>query len=225
MKQLIIAIDGPAASGKSTTARLVAEKLGYLYIDTGAMYRALTVKALEEKIDLTDENALTKLAKRSKIELKKENNKYRTLLDGKDVSEKIREPEVSRNVSVVCMPKGVRKRMVTLQQEMGKKGGVVLEGRDIGTVVFPNAHLKIFMIASIEERAKRRKKDLEAKGYEVNLKQLKQEIMMRDKKDSTRENSPLTKAKDALLLDTTNLTIQKQVDWIVDRAKEIEQNL
>jgi cytidylate kinase len=218
---LIIAIDGPAASGKSTTAKLVAQKLGYLYIDTGAMYRALTLKALRENTDLEDEEALTQLAQNTHIELKKENERFLTFLDGEDVSDEIREPNVSRNVSIVCMPKGVRQRMVTLQRKMGKSGSVVLEGRDIGTVVFPHADLKIYMIASIETRAQRRIKDLEANGHAVDIEELKEEIRRRDEQDSQRTNSPLKKAVDAYLLDTTHLSIEQQVATIVEKAREI----
>lgn len=218
---LIIAIDGPAASGKSTTAKLVAQKLGYLYIDTGAMYRALTLKALWENTNLEDEEALTQLAQNTHIELKKENDRFLTFLDGEDVSDEIREPKVSHNVSTVCMPKGVRQRMVTLQRKMGESGSVVLEGRDIGTVVFPHADLKIYMIASIETRAQRRIKDLEAKGHIVDIEELKAEIRRRDEQDSQRENSPLKKAVDAYLLDTTHLTIEQQAATIVEKAREI----
>lgn len=218
---LIIAIDGPAASGKSTTAKLVAQKLGYLYIDTGAMYRALTLKALRENTDLEDEEALTQLAQNTHIELKKENERFLTFLDGEDVSDEIREPNVSRNVSIVCMPKGVRQRMVTLQRKMGKSGSVVLEGRDIGTVVFPHADLKIYMIASIETRAQRRIKDLEANGHTVDIEELKEEIRRRDEQDSKRANSPLKKAVDAYLLDTTHLSIEQQVATIVEKARKI----
>ena len=221
LKKITIAIDGPAASGKSTTAKLVAHKLGYLHIDTGAMYRAITLKALDEKIDLNDKKEIVRLAQTSTIRLEVKDSTTNVFLDGTEVTNRIRTQLVNRSVSTVSSYKGVRDVMVLEQQKMAVSGGVVLEGRDIGTVVLPGAELKIFMIASVEERARRRKKDLAQVGIEANRDDLIKEIDARDQKDSTREASPLRKAPDAIELDTSNLTIEEQVDFILRRAKEI----
>ncbi len=223
LKKIAIAIDGPAASGKSTTAKLVARKLGYLHIDTGAMYRAITVKVLDEKIDVDNEENVTRLAKTNEIRLLGNADDARIFLNNEDVTDKIRTPDVNRAVSTVSSYKGVREVLVQEQRKMAKAGGVVLEGRDIGTVVLPKAELKIFMIASVEERANRRKKELADKGICASVDDTMKEIEARDRKDSTREVSPLKKAEDAVILDTTSLTIEGQVDFIVDRAKKIIQ--
>jgi len=222
-KKITIAIDGPAASGKSTTAKLVAHKLGYLHIDTGAMYRALTLKALDEKIDLSEKKDIVHLAQTSTIQLEVKDGTTKVFLDGTEVTKRIRTQQVNRSVSTVSSYKGVREVMVQAQQQMAASGGVVLEGRDIGTVVLPKAELKIFMIASVEERARRRKNDLALVGIETDHGDLVKEIDARDQKDSTREASPLRKAPDAIELDTSNLTIEEQVDFILGRAKEIIQ--
>jgi cytidylate kinase len=219
-KKITIAIDGPAASGKSTTAKLVAQKLGYLHIDTGAMYRALTLKALEKKLDLSDQEKIVSLAQTSTIRLEGGNPTTKVYLDGTDVTDKIRTPQVNRSVSTVSSYQGVREVMVREQQRIAVHGGVVLEGRDIGTVVLPLAELKIFMIAGVHERAKRRKKDLALWGIEAEEMEMIKEIETRDRKDSTRDISPLRKAADAIELDTSNLTIEEQVDFIVARAKK-----
>jgi CMP/dCMP kinase len=221
IKKIAIAIDGPAASGKSTTAKLVAKKLGYLHIDTGAMYRAMTLKVLNEEIDLSDQRKIERLAKSSCIGLEIEDVSLRIVLDGNDVTKKIRTPLVTQSVSVVSSYEGVREIMVRKQKKMAEVGGVVLEGRDIGTVVLPDAELKIFMVASVEERAKRRKKDLALSGIESEEKDIIKEIEIRDKKDSTRTASPLRKANDAIELDTSNLTIDEQVNFIVEKARNI----
>ena len=222
-KKITIAIDGPAASGKSTTAKLVAHKLGYLHIDTGAMYRALTLKALDENIDLSDKKEIVHLSQISTIQLEVKDGTTKVFLDGTEVTKRIRTQQVNRSVSTVSSYKGVREVMVQAQQKMAASGGVVLEGRDIGTVVLPKAELKIFMIASVEERARRRKNDLALVGIEAEQDDLVKEIDARDQKDSTREASPLRKAPDAIELDTSNLTIEEQVDFILGRAKEIIQ--
>lgn len=221
MKRIIIAIDGPAGSGKSTTARLVAQKLGYIYIDTGAMYRALTLKVINSGIDPNDEKSVAQLAENTRIELLYENGNLKVMLDGNDVTEKIRTPEVTSFVSIVSAHPKVREAMVKKQQELGKDGGVVMDGRDIGTVVFPNAHLKIFMTADIKERARRRQKELEAQGFKIDLEKLIYEIEERDKFDSSREVGPLKKADDAIEIDTTNLTIDEQVDFVLKKAYEL----
>jgi len=221
MKKIIIAIDGPAGSGKSTTARLVAQKLGYIYIDTGAMYRALTLKVIELGIDPNDESLITKIAENTKIELLYENGNLKVILDGKDVSEKIRSPEVTSLVSIVSAHPKLRDIMVKKQRELGRNGGVVMDGRDIGTVVFPDADLKIFMTADVRERAKRRQKELKAQGFDVEIEKLIKEIEERDKFDSTREIGPLKKADDAIEIDTTNLTIDEQVELVLKKAYEL----
>jgi cytidylate kinase len=221
MRKIIIAIDGPAGSGKSTTARLVAQKLGYTYIDTGAMYRALTLKVIESNIDPNDEDSIVKLAENTRIDLIYENGNLKVILDNRDVSDKIRTPEVTSLVSVVSAHPKVRDIMVKKQRELGKDGGVVIDGRDIGTVVFPNADLKIFMTADVKERAKRRQKELKTQGFEIEIEKLIKEIEERDEFDSNREISPLKKADDAIEIDTTNLTIEEQVELVLKKAYEL----
>jgi len=221
MRKIIIAIDGPAGSGKSTTARLVAQKLGYIYIDTGAMYRALTLKVIESGIDPKDENSIVELAEKTKIELLYQNGNLKVMLDDKDVTEKIRTPEVTSLVSIVSAHPKVRNVMVKKQRELGKNGGVVMDGRDIGTVVFPDADLKIFMNADIKERARRRQKEMQMQGFDADIEELVKEIEERDKLDSTREVGPLKKATDAVEIDTTNLTIDEQVELVLKLAYEL----
>ena len=219
-KKLSIAIDGPAAAGKSTVAKIIAKKLSYIYIDTGAMYRALTYKALQQNVDPNDEQALFALLMETDIALKNNEAGQDVLVDGEVVSNAVRTPEVTKNVSAVAQHKLVREEMVRRQQLLSEQGGVVMDGRDIGTHVMPNAEVKIFMLASVDERAKRRHDENLLKGFESNLEELKQEIAARDKFDSEREVSPLKKADDALELDTTSLTIEEVVDAIVRIAQE-----
>jgi len=221
LKKIIIAIDGPAASGKSTTAKLVAAQLGYLHIDTGAMYRAMALKVLRNKIAPNDSEKVAALANNTTVRLVSNNGKVRVLLDGEEVSDEIRLPEVTNIVSPVSTVSEVRKLMVNEQRAMGNESGIVLEGRDIGTVVFPKAELKIFMLADARERALRRKKELDAKGVAVSLIELEKEILERDRIDSERAVSPLRKAEDAIELDTTSLSIKQQVEFIVAKAKNI----
>lgn len=215
-----IAIDGPAAAGKSTIAKIAAEALAYTYIDTGAMYRAITYKALSHHIDIENEDAMTKLLMETIIELKPSPSGQLVFLDGRDVSNDIRSNEVTSSVSVVATHASLRKEMVQRQLVMAKTGGVVMDGRDIGTYVLTNAELKIFMSASVEERAKRRHLENEKRGISSQLEQLKDEISERDKMDSEREASPLIQAVDAIYLDTTHLTIQEAADTIIQLAKE-----
>lgn len=221
MKKLVIAIDGPAASGKSTTAKITAERLGYLYIDTGAMYRAMTFKVLTQKINLGEEQKISQLAERTEIRLQQIDNLTKVFLDQQDVTNAIRTPEVTAAVSAVSSIKKVRELMVREQRRMGKEGGVVLEGRDIGTVVFPDADLKVFMVADVGKRAQRRQKDLEQQSVFLSLDELRDQITSRDQKDSERDISPLRRAEDAVVLDTSGLTIEQQVNFIVERAKTL----
>lgn len=221
-KKISIALDGPAGSGKSTIAKLVAHQLHYTYIDTGAMYRAITLKALRHGADLNDPKELTRLAEQTTIELQYQTSGdeaiLKVLLDGEDVSEAIRSLEVTNNVSVVAAVPGVRAALVKLQQQMAREGGVVMDGRDIGTVVLPNAELKIFLTASVAERGRRRWAELEAKGVLVDLEELIRQIERRDYIDSHRETDPLRQAPDALLLDTTDLTIDQVVREVMNLA-------
>ncbi len=221
---MVIATAGPAASGKSTTAKLVAERLGYLHLDTGAMYRAITLRALREKVPVRDAKRMGVLARDSRIGLKRTKNGNRVFLQDEDVTEEIRTPEVSRQVSAVSSHPAVRAVLVEQQRLLAREGGVVLEGRDIGTVVLPGAELKIFMVADITERARRRRQDLAMTGLEVDDETVVQEIVNRDTLDSTRKASPLRKADDAIELDTSGLTIAEQVEFIVNKATEIIQH-
>ncbi|MFS0863537.1 (d)CMP kinase [Fredinandcohnia sp. 179-A 10B2 NHS] len=218
--RISIAIDGPAAAGKSTVAKIIAEKLSYIYIDTGAMYRALTFKAIQQSLDLENEEVLFDALHNSIIELKPTENGQLVLIDGQEVTGAIREHNVTNSVSFVARHKKVREEMVKRQQSFAKQGGVVMDGRDIGTHVLPNAEVKIFLLASVEERAHRRHDENIAKGYESNLEKLKEEIAARDKLDSEREVAPLRKAEDAIEIDTTSLSIEEVVERIMDIVKE-----
>lgn len=217
---LWIAIDGPAGSGKSTVARMLARRLGLLHIDTGAMYRALTLKALRRGTDLQDEKALEDLARETRIKLVPgSDGTVRVFLDGEDVTDAIRSPEVSRGVSLVARVPGVREIMVRQQREMAAQGGsVVMEGRDVGTVILPDAHLKVFLTASPEARAKRRQQDLLSQGYRVDLEQLVREIAERDRLDSSRAVAPLVPAHDAWIIDSSELTANEVVEMIAARV-------
>lgn len=218
-RKLIIAIDGPAGSGKTTTARLLAERLGYTYIDTGAMYRALTLAALEQGIPLTDD-ALADLLDRISIELRHTPSGQRTFLNGRDVSERIREPDVTAHVSMVSSFPSVRRVMVRVQQQLGRHGGVVMDGRDIGTAVFPDADIKVFMTADLDTRARRRQAELHQSNPTITAEEIKRQLDQRDRFDSTREHNPLRKASDALVIDTTNLTVEEQVECILDYVRQ-----
>jgi cytidylate kinase len=219
-KNIQIAIDGPAGAGKSTIAKIVAEKLSYTYIDTGAMYRALTLKALKEHIDLENAESVTNLLKETIIALKPSERGQLVFLDGQDVSKEIRSNEVTGNVSRVACHASMRKIMVERQREMAEHGGVVMDGRDIGTAVLPNAELKIYMSATVAERARRRFEDNKQRGIESSIEKLKEEIALRDKLDSEREASPLVQAPDAIYLDTTDLSIQQAADEILKLVSE-----
>jgi len=210
---LVIAIDGPAGSGKSTVARLVAGRLGYLYLNTGAMYRAVTWQALQEGIDLEDEDALVELAKRCEIAF--EENGGRVILNGLDVSQQIRFPEVDKNISIVVKFPRLRKIMVHQQQSIGQAGRVVSEGRDVTTVVFPDADVKIYLDASLSERARRRYQQLKNKGHELDPAEVEEDTSKRDTADKIREHGPLRVAPDAVSVDTTHMNVDQVVESIV----------
>ena len=216
---MIIAIDGPAASGKSTSAKLLANELGYLYLDTGAMYRCIAFSILENKIDISNQDSLTKFLKNFEIELKKTNNNLSFFVNGKNVTNKIRKSDVSQKVSEVSAIPIIREYMVRIQRSFTKNNSCVMEGRDIGTVVFPNAEFKFFFIASNEVRAKRRQLELESLGEKKSLVNLMHEIKKRDKFDSERGHSPLRKAFNAIEVDTTNMTIDEQVNFMLRKIK------
>jgi CMP/dCMP kinase len=221
MKQkLSIAIDGPAAAGKSTVAKIIAEHYSYIYIDTGAMYRALTYKALQENIDLKDEDNVADVLSNINIELHPSENGQIVTINKDNVTEIIRSNEVTNNVSIVAMHPKVREEMLKRQRQLATEGGVVMDGRDIGTHVLPDAELKIFLRASVEERAKRRHEENLKKGFASDFEQLKQEISNRDKLDSEREVAPLKKAEDAIEIDTTALSIHDVVKRIEDYIEE-----
>lgn len=220
MKKIIITIDGPASSGKSTTARLVAQRLGYTYIDTGAMYRAATLYWLRSGKELNEEN-ICSLLETMDVKINIVNSEQRTILNGEDVSDDIRLPDVTKYVSPVSAVGCVREELVELQRKLGKGGASVLDGRDTGTVVFPNADLKIFLVASIEARAMRRKLEFEGKGIFIGLDDMISQITDRDRYDSSREISPLKQAEDAVVIDNSLMTIEQQVESVVDMAIKI----
>lgn len=215
-----IAIDGPAGAGKSTVAKMAAEKLGFTYIDTGAMYRALTHKALTNHIDINDEDAMKHLLLHTDIQLLPSAKGQAVLLDGEDVSEAIRTQEVTKAVSAVAAHPSVRLLMVDKQRQLANNKGVVMDGRDIGTDVLPDAQLKIFLTASVEERALRRFKENDGRGIHTSLEQLQADISERDRADSERKASPLRQAEDAILIDSTSLTIGDVVEKIRELAEE-----
>jgi len=219
-KRPIISIDGPASSGKSTTARELAKKLGYLWLDTGAMYRALAWKALQERTNPEDKESLIQLARQTRIKLIPRGSGYQISVDGKEVGEEIRTEEVGNLASSLSQIKEIREIMVKEQRRIGKKGGVVAEGRDIGTVVFPKAKIKIFLTASLEERAKRRWKELKEKGREVKLEEIKKELGERDKRDTQREFAPLKRAPGAVIVDNTSLSLSETLERILKLVEE-----
>jgi CMP/dCMP kinase len=219
-KGLVIAIDGPSGAGKSTVARLLAGRLGYIYIDTGAMYRAIGWKVKRAGIDPTDENKLADLCERSVVTITKDNTDPRFYVNGIDVTGKIRTPEMGLIASAVSKSPAVRARLLMLQRELGRNGSVVMDGRDIGTVVFPNADVKFFLDASAEERGKRRYLELKAKGMDVDLAQITREIEDRDKQDRGRDLAPLKKADDALFIDSTSLSIDETIDRMLSVIKK-----
>ncbi len=222
-RKLVIAIDGPAGSGKSTAARRVAELLGYVYLDSGAMYRALALKALRRSVPLDATEQLVALAEQTRIDLRASNHGLRVLLDGADVTNEIRGREVSEAASHVAVIPGVRRVLVAEQRRAGQGGGVVMEGRDIGSVVFPDADLKIYLTASVDVRAGRRWREHETKGEDVSLERTLEEVHERDRRDSEREASPLLRAPDAVLVDNSAMDAEETARLIVLLAKAREQ--
>lgn len=202
---MIVAIDGPSGAGKSTLAKRLAKELGFIYLDTGAMYRALALKVLRRGVDLADDVTLAQLVGSTEIDLREDHGALKVLLDGMDVAAYIRTPEVSQMASKVSALQIVRARMLDLQRDMGRRGNVVAEGRDIGTVVFPEADVKIFLEASARERARRRCAELQAAGQRVDLDETLREIEERDKRDTERDLAPLRRADDALMIDSSSV--------------------
>ncbi|HAA25870.1 MAG TPA: (d)CMP kinase [Ruminiclostridium sp.] len=220
MKKIKIAIDGPSGAGKSTMAKMVSKELGILYLDTGAMYRAVALKALREGIADNDEKALEEMVKDIDIRIEYDNGQQKVFLDGEDVTEKIRTPDVTVGASNVAVVPGVRQKMVELQRAIAAENSVVMDGRDIGTYVLPDADIKIFLTASVEDRTRRRYEELIEKGaLTQTFEELKREMEYRDKNDSSRSIAPLRKADDAILLDTTGFSLEKTVKMILDIVK------
>lgn len=216
----IITIDGPAGSGKSTIAKEAARKLGFTYLDTGAMYRALTLKAIRKKINLKDNKKLVQLIKGTNIKIiPQKNGKLKVFLDGKDVSLEIRKAVVTKNVSFIARVPGVRKEMVKLQRKLGRKNNIVIEGRDIGTVVFPRAYKKFYLDADFDVRVRRRLGDFKKLGQQLSIKEVKEDLRKRDKADKTRKVGPLKQAKDAILIDSTDLSIIQTANKIISYIK------
>lgn len=213
-KNFIVAIDGYAGSGKSTIAKEVAKRLGFFYLDTGAMYRAITYKIIKEKINYKNDKELAKILKNIKIDLKAEKGKMRIYLNSEDVTDKIREPKVERLVSPISAIKIVREKMVKLQRAIAHKKNIIAEGRDITSVVFPKADLKIFVDCELKERARRRFKEAKEKGYKIGFREVLKNLIIRDKIDQEREYSPLRKTSDSIYLDTTNLSIEEEIDLV-----------
>lgn len=224
-KKIVIAVDGYSSSGKSTFARTIAKEFKYIYVDSGAMYRAIALYCLENGIISKNRIDYTRLKNTLKIigiefKFDHQSQRYETYLNSKNVEEEIRGVEVSEVVSLISKIKEVRKKILVLQRKIGKNKGIVMDGRDIGTVVFPEAELKLFMTASIDVRAERRYNELKAKGIDVNLNKIKKNIEERDYQDINRKESPLLKAKDAIELDNSNMTFAEQMDWFIKMAED-----
>lgn len=219
MKDFSIAIDGPGSAGKSTIAKMVANKLNFIYLDTGAMYRSLTYLALKENCSLEDEAALVALLGRSEISFSAAEEQQLVFINNEDVTEVIRQTDVTKQVSLVSSHGLVREEMVARQQKIAKNDNIVMDGRDIGTVVLPDAPLKVFLVATAEERALRRYNEAKAKGMDVSLEELTQDLIARDRYDTTRLVSPLRKAEDAIEIDSTNLSIEEVVEKVLELVK------
>ena len=217
MKKISIAVDGPSAAGKSSIAKIVAKQLGYIYIDTGAMYRCVGYYCLKNKLDIKDESLVSGILDQIKIEMDNNNHVY---LNGEDVSKEIRQDEVSMSASIVSSYQAVRSFLVEQQRQMASVGGVILDGRDIGTVVLPDAQLKIYQIASVETRAKRRFLENQERGLKADLETIKQDIEQRDHQDMHRAISPLKQADDAIVLDTSDLTLTQVVERVLELVEE-----
>ena len=217
----IIAIDGPAGSGKSTTARMVAARLGFRYLDTGAMYRAVTLLARQAGISPAEGARLAELAKTTRFEFRMRDSVNRVLVNGRDVTDEIRSPEVTQQVSEVSAHAGVRQALVAQQRKLGREGSIVAEGRDTTTVVFAHAHVKVYLDASVRCRAQRRLLDMARMGVATSLDEQEAEITRRDVYDSSRGNSPLMRAKDAYLVDTSNMTIEDQVEHVISLIRQV----
>ncbi len=217
---LIIAIDGPSAVGKSTIAKLIAQKLGYLYIDTGAIYRAITWKVLQNNIDLNNEDLVSDLVSKIHVSIKKiyRNFKkyYCIFVNGEDVTEEIRNPKIDQNVSQIAKLPKVRRQLIALQRNLAKNGCIVMEGRDIGSIILPYADIKLYFNASEEERIKRRYQELKNKGYKISHKKVKEQIIQRDLIDSNRKCAPLAKTEDAIIIESTNKTIEEVKNEILE---------
>lgn len=209
-----VAIDGPASSGKSTISKLIAKENHFVYLDTGAMYRVVTLAVLRNKISIDDHEAIEKLVQTIEIGFSMKDGKQSVFMNGEDVTDEIRSVEVTKNVSAVSAIKEVRTRLVHLQQEIAENHSIIMDGRDIGTVVLPQAEIKIFLVASVEERAKRRFIENQEKGIEMSYEELVEDIRRRDYIDSTRKESPLRKAEDAIEIDTTTMTIEDVVKTV-----------
>lgn len=235
---LVIAIDGPAAVGKSTMGKIIARELGFLYIDTGAIYRAITWKVLKNNINVYDEDTISNLVSNTYITIKRKNRNslkgyYNIFIDGEDVTEEIRSPKIDQNVSQIAKLPKIRKQLIYLQRKLAKKGNIIMEGRDIGSVILPQADIKLYFTASEEERIKRRYKELIDEGYNIDYKEVKKQIVQRDETDSKRKYAPLIKAKDAILIDSTEKSIEEVKDKILKtikkyrkcRKKQIENNI
>ena len=219
---MIIAIDGPAATGKSTTAKALAERLGFTYLDTGAMYRAITLLILRKKVQIGENFALISLLKKFDLKIHQHEKQILVILNGEDVSNEIRRLDVTKYVSEVSALSAVRKSLVKIQRKIAKDQNCVVEGRDIGTIVFPDAEVKFYVVADYDVRAKRRLLDFKKLGEEKSIDELIEELKNRDKYDSEREHSPLLKANDAIEVDTTNLTIEEQVNFMFKKVKLIK---
>ena len=219
-KKLIIAIDGTAGAGKGTIGRLLADKLNYIFVDSGSIYRALALKAIEKKIDLDKEKELTELTKKTTLRFQKKYNAVRLFIDGRDVSNTIRSEQIGQAASSISAKKGVREGLLGIQREIGKNGGIVMDGRDIGTVVFPDAEIKFFLDASLKVRSKRRYLELKEKGIKTSLKAIIREVEKRDFNDSRREIAPLKKADDAIYVDTSKMTPDEVLKTLLRYCKE-----
>lgn len=220
MDKISIAIDGPASSGKSTVAKILANSFNFVYVDTGAMYRAITFLAIKHQVAFSDEEALAELTKRYPINFQQSVHGQLVFADGEDITQAIRQPDVTAAVSEVSAHRKVREELVEAQRQLAQLGGIVMDGRDIGTTVLPQAEVKIFLVASVEERAQRRYKENQEKGIEMDYEMIKEAIAKRDYLDSHREVSPLVQAADAELVDTTGMTIEQ----VVTKIKEVIQS-